>query len=285
METSISIVDDSPIIFDRASGITIKLKLMPLSELRPHEETIDSLVEEIARDILSKGFVRDPLIVDENTQIVLDGMHRLAALNRIDAYLAPCALIDYSSESIRIGRWIRVIRSYNPVKRENLIKYIKKLGGAGGRHKITILVEGIVHYLRYGDPHEACEVVRRIETYARSLGIEVFYESGNNISNIVGEEQISVIIIPPKLSKTDVIASVSKGKVFPPKSTRHIIPARPINLRVPLKILFTENLKEANKILVELVFKKKVVKISGGFLDEYRRYDEAIYYFHEDEAI
>jgi len=55
-----------------------------------------------------EGIVKDPLIVDEEDLVILDGMHRFESLKRLGCRFAPCCLLDYMSPQIRVGSWYRV---------------------------------------------------------------------------------------------------------------------------------------------------------------------------------
>lgn len=123
--------------------------LVELSKLKEHEEIIPERIEELKKEILSDDFLREPIIVDMNTNIILDGHHRF-----------------------------------------NILKSL-------GYSKIA------VQYIDYRKP-------------------EIIVESWGNSK---------------KQTKKSVIEKVSKREKFPPKTTRHIIPDRVIDLMIPLKKL------------------------------------------------
>lgn len=86
-------------------GEAMELRLMPLSLLKPHEsidlKTLDSLVKSIKTD----GFLKKAIAVDRNTHVILDGHHRVKALEIIGCSKVPCLLIDYSSPQIVVFSW------------------------------------------------------------------------------------------------------------------------------------------------------------------------------------
>lgn len=83
----------------------MELRLMPLSLLKPHEsidlKTLDNLVKNIKTD----GVLKKAIAVDWNTHVILDGHHRVKALELIGCSRAPCLLIDYSSPRIVVLSW------------------------------------------------------------------------------------------------------------------------------------------------------------------------------------
>ncbi|MCS7111384.1 MAG: ParB N-terminal domain-containing protein, partial [Ignisphaera sp.] len=73
----------------------LKLCVLPIELLRPHEGVIEELVEVVVRDIKSCGYVKYPIVVDVRTMIVLDGHHRYEAFRRLGVEWVPVFLVDY----------------------------------------------------------------------------------------------------------------------------------------------------------------------------------------------
>lgn len=87
----------------RNGGLVIKL--VPIRVLRSHERVIEEHVEELVRQLIRDGMLFYPVLVDEETMIVLDGHHRVEALKRLGAQYIPALLIDYSSDVVRVDSW------------------------------------------------------------------------------------------------------------------------------------------------------------------------------------
>jgi ParB-like chromosome segregation protein Spo0J len=60
--------------------------------LRQHEKINDRHVEELVCQIAQDGCVRDPIIVDKRTLIILDGHHRFNALKKLGLVRIPVCL-------------------------------------------------------------------------------------------------------------------------------------------------------------------------------------------------
>ena len=86
-----------------------RVDVRPVASLLPHEDIIAPQVEKLAAAMRRHGVQRDPLIVDRESGTVLDGMHRLAAFRKMGAEYAVCYLVDDSSKSITLQRWVRVL--------------------------------------------------------------------------------------------------------------------------------------------------------------------------------
>ena len=74
-------------------GLKLEIKLEEIKKLHIHEEIIPSIVKLLSREI-NQGICRDPVIVDKETFVVLDGMHRVAALQHLDCKLIPVCLVN-----------------------------------------------------------------------------------------------------------------------------------------------------------------------------------------------
>jgi len=91
-----------------------------------------------------------------------------------------------------------------------------------------------------------------------------------------------VIICTPQISKEMVVEAVKMKKVFAPKTTRHLIPARPLNLNVPISWLKERTpLKDINKRFVEFLRKKKIKRFGPGQIINGRYYEEELFLFFD----
>jgi hypothetical protein len=70
--------------------------------LFPHEqieaERLAQLTEEIRRD----GQLREPVLVDRGSLVILDGHHRVQALQTLGCQMIPAYLVDYRSPAIQV---------------------------------------------------------------------------------------------------------------------------------------------------------------------------------------
>ncbi len=123
---------------------------MKIKKIRQHEDVDEDHLKELKDKISSERFFKEPIVIDENTLIVLDGHHRLNSCKQLGLKKIPCLLVDYEND--------------------NKIKVV------GRRKNIPI-------------------------------------------------------------SKKIVVAMGLSGKVFPKKTTKHFIPGRVKNLKIPIKML------------------------------------------------
>jgi hypothetical protein len=97
----------------------------------------------------------------------------------------------------------------------------------------------------------AFDSVRRFELQLRARGFEVSYDTCRDAREKLSRGAVDAILRPPTLGKEQVVDVARKGRVFTFKATRHIVPARPVGVDVPLKLLRETSLtvEEVNRLL------------------------------------
>ena len=108
--------------------LSLHLKIVDINSLFLHEEIIPEMLEKLAKEIRTDEVLRHPVIVDENSFVVLDGMHRVAALKMLNCKRIPACLVDYKDSSITVGAWYRTITSTSSHLIDNILKEIRGLG-------------------------------------------------------------------------------------------------------------------------------------------------------------
>ena len=84
---------------------SLNVTLLQVNELKPHEKGSPVYLELLKKEILKDGVLRYPIIADEKTHVILDGMHRWLALKSLGYTLIPVVPVDESQKSrIYVGR-------------------------------------------------------------------------------------------------------------------------------------------------------------------------------------
>ena len=83
------------------SGV-FRVTLFPLSDLVPHEEFIQTHLEEVESGVIKDEEWTRPLIVCAFTKVILDGHHRHQIGMRKSLKYVPVVLVNYSSSEIAI---------------------------------------------------------------------------------------------------------------------------------------------------------------------------------------
>ena len=80
--------------------VSVRFALVPLRDLKTHEAAEPDRVRRVIRQIQSTGVVKKAIAVDAKTMVVLDGVHRLTALQMLGAVRVPAWLIDYAADEV-----------------------------------------------------------------------------------------------------------------------------------------------------------------------------------------
>ena len=267
------------------------IRLEKLDSLQPHEKTASRAVDQLAQEIEADGLQKDPMIVEKNSMVVLDGMHRLAALKKLECNAALCYFIPY--ENVRVDRWCRLFISNQAIPLIQMIESMQRLD------KFNI------EYTN--DPQEAERFVNEnkvagalitkeksilinikyatkdlVEIYTHLSHIEVLFSMHFNIRikfaskiEIEGRDVIGVLV-PPVINKEDVIMATKSKVLFPLKSTRHIPKIRPLSVNIPISFLRDDDISKKNKELKTFLHQKKIQLFPRGIEINGRTYEEVV---------
>ncbi|NPB00829.1 MAG: ParB N-terminal domain-containing protein [Crenarchaeota archaeon] len=202
----------------------IELKYVKISRLVPHEATIKSRVLEIAESIRNEG-LKEPIIVDSRTYMIIDGHHRVEAYKLLKIPKIPALLVDYLDDEIEVKRWFYVYRRRN----EPIDIYYRN-----STEIPTRIIRRIVHHLRPGNVETIIKTIRSVTKIYHDNVNEMYWLIHDAVKDIEELEKIpedmydgSVpVIYTPVLFKQVILYYAKLGRIFPPKTTRHIVPYR-----------------------------------------------------------
>lgn len=283
--------------------ITLKVTVREVNKLYIHEEIIPSILYWLVEKIKRDNVFKDPVIVDEKTMVVLDGMHRIAAVKELGFKYIPVCLVDYDNPSIGLYSWSRVIkiksreayRDFDEAGRV-MLDALNRLGyrlvsvpglNAGSemlarRELVGLLVLGkslIGVKSNTRSIKSIYDSVKRIEEALMHRGFEISYYTEKDSLDLVEKGEAVAALMPPTITKSEVRAVALRGEVFVHKATRHVIPARPLDINIPLDWLTgSYSLNEVEKMLVEWLLRRRVKRLSPGTVLD-RRYEEELYVF------
>ena len=266
--------------------------MVNLEELKPHEEVIDPIVGSLANEVLNEGLLRDPLVVDQEDHIILDGMHRFNSLKLLKCRFVPCCLVDYNSPEIKVGSWFRLFRVDEPEQlaeellKENQLKYSKsKVDLAHTSYGLQIVVltrTGAAYSLPETlDPIQVARTAVDLERTMVKKGLAVTYLSEIVALQELRSGEVNFIISVPIFTKMQIREFGLTGRLLPHKVTRHVIPSRPLGINVPLELLTDAAISrdEADQRLGELLAQRRVERKPPGSVVDGRRYQEELLIF------
>lgn len=276
--------------------LELDIAVLNVDSLHLHEETIPDLLVHLTQSIESDGLVKHPIIVDRESLVVLDGVHRVSALKKLSIRRVPACLIDYENPRIRVCSWYRTITNLSTP--ENLLSLIRKAGATTEKienvDEDTIGISPTVAAVKfryqtflvkspYRNLVEAYNIIGALEAELRVKGMRVRYETEGDALEDLRNKRVRAVILMPRLSKREIIDAALSGQFFASKATRHVIPARIMNLNVPLTLLrdLKKPLSRVNEKLGLMLKRRRLKRIPPSSIFDGRRYEEELYVFEE----
>ncbi len=276
--------------------IRMEIKFVAIESLYTHEETIPKALDQLKQELHDEGILKHPIIVDNGTYVVLDGMHRVAALKSLNCKIVPVCLVDYQNPAIELCAWYREFEGSIPIEdflnqvsfeeefNHSQISSMEAPTVVEKRDAMAALAQGKTAFLLTHSASltikEAYDKVAAIEVIAQRMGYEIIYSTETDALQNLQSKQRPVLIVPP-LTKKEVVECALQHQLFTQKTTRHVVPARPLFTNVPIAWLKTVNLENANQQLYAHLNSKQILKKEPGSLIDGRRYEERAYLFSD----
>lgn len=284
----------------------LRLQVVPVSSLLQHEETISGHVEKLTLELKNQAHLHNPIIIDERN-VVLDGNHRAFVFKRLEfRYIAVCR-VNYFHEKTRLCYWYRWLKG-SP-RLGSIKRAVKEL--RGNWEKIpdkncleTVLEEdrlscGIqqgdffaavrFHNDVVNDAVSAYNILNQIQEKLVGAGSILEYIPCNYVLEsdfCVEHSKDEVVLWTPRITKEMVMDAAKHQKLFAPKTTRHLIPARPINVNVPIQ-WFKEDisLEEIDLRFADHLRRKKIKRLGPGQIVQGRYYEEELFVFFDKKPM
>lgn len=228
------------------------------------------------------GIQKDPIIADASTNTVLDGMHRVGAFKELGIGYAVCSLVDYMSESVALGRWLRVYRSpagdstpemaealgltnrseINDARRRLDSRKIQVAAFGGGGAFLPVDAGGV---------DDGFAILRKADSTAESRSWERTFAREEELEKHARESDEMVLLLR-RFEKDEVLRAGTTGRLFPCKTSMHIVDPRPVAVDVPLVELESGSRKTLSRRLSE----KKFELLPPGSVYEGRKYKERL---------
>jgi hypothetical protein len=265
----------------------MELRLVRINNLYLHEETQPELLEKLVKNLQIEKTIRHPIIVDRNSLVVLDGTHRTEALKTLNYNHIPACMVDYMDHNIKLAFWYRTI---NANKSRDLLSTLEKIdmkmkkmkegeNNESSKKALITFVSG-ESFLLFEDAKviTVYNYLKEFEKKIRGSCFKVYYDTKEDAFRKLKENKSIAIFAAPRATKEAVIKTALARERFPWKTTRHIIPGRPMGINCPLKFL-KNPLICTNKKFVELLNNKRLKVIPAGSSINSRKYEEPIILF------
>jgi|GEM_PF-436857 len=262
------------------------ITMLPLEEIHPHEEYDPQILLKITNSLLTEEAVHDPLLVSSDNFVILDGTHRYWALARLGCKSVPVAIYDYNTNQVDIGCWYRCLDKAPDLNLPSFVRggKISKREGLRAVRERKALFAMVYEDSSYAaisesfDIFEAYSLLSFFEQGLRGRGHKLTYATENDAMAKLEAGEIGAILASPPIRKEEVVLAGTTGRLFPLKSSRHIINSRPIGLNVPLEWL-CQGAQSSEKRLKSLISRGTFRHLPSGSVVNERRYEEEVYIF------
>ena len=221
---------ESPDEVRRSLGVAV------LADLRHHEETLPEGEARVSGLLAETGNFSWPLVVDRDSGVILDGSHRARVLVREHrARVVPVQWVALDDPGVHVGAWCRVLEGVSPAAFRAACREAGLEPNAPGALAC--------HYgdRVYGgpglEPVDAYDLARRLERAlsGNGHGPRRSFCDDRSATRYVGARD-TVVLRLPALGKAAVRERGANG-LFPPKSTRFLLPFRLFGLAIPVALL------------------------------------------------
>jgi L-serine kinase (ADP) len=284
----------------KTKKLKLELEIVPVATLLRHEQILPQKASTLTYEFKNLAHLQNPVIVDEN-YVVLDGNHRTHVFKALNFRYIPVCKIDYLNDNTKLRCWFRHLGRI-----PNIDTISKAFESCGCRiHPVqdkaalvnamqaNLAACGIQWMDRFlfiefpaclsQDGVAAYDLLQKIQEQLLSMEISLDYIPCNAVHTRKFCQQLDTnqaVLWTPRLTKKMVIACARQKKVFAPKTTRHVIPARPLNVNVP-GFWLKENisLEEINQRFEAFLEKKQMRPFGPGQVIDGRYYEEELFVF------
>jgi hypothetical protein len=283
-------------------NLRLELEVVPVESLFIHERILPGIAEQLILEFKNLANLENPVIVDRNS-IVLDGNHRTYAFKELEfKYIAVCR-IDYFHKDMQLRYWFRLLG--NMKERDLIREVVEDLGGSlqevSDRESMERMLEedcyrcgvqqaSFFATIRFNkdmitDAVSAYDMLEKIQNRITERGVVIEYipcQQAYDDKFCEALRDHEVVIWTPQITKEMVVEAAKQNRVFAPKSTRHLIPARPLNVNIPIT-WFKENItmEEINSRFSRFLQGKGMRRLGPGQVIDGRFYEEELFVFFD----
>lgn len=238
----------------KQSKVLPDIRMLPTKLLLTHEEADPKRVEKLSQRIREEGILKNPPVVaqlpDSSNYVVLDGANRVMAFYALEIPHIVAQLVSYDDPGLVLDTWYHVVSGLELNEFDEAIMSVgdvclQESNLAEARRALEM-----GQALAYIVSETSVRIVfcpdGRNETREILVDIVNTYKGRADIyraSNDVWDKQkpyypdITALVIFPRYRPQDIYYLAQNGYKVPTGITRHIIPARALNINIPLDIL------------------------------------------------
>jgi hypothetical protein len=236
-----------------------EIKILPTEKLLPHENCDPRRVEKLSQRLLEEGLLKNPPVIanipNSDLFVVLDGANRVTTFKTLGIPHIVAQLVNYGNPGVSLDTWYHVVSG---MERDFFWDSIQELEGI--RTEVSTLEEARekiktgaieIYFVDDNGIHVVIseEDLLKLDKVSLLNRIVDIYRGKSDIfraSNDIWEIQkpfypeITSLIIFPRLEPVNIMEAARSTEKIPSGITRHIIPARALNINIPIGILMAD---------------------------------------------
>jgi ParB-like nuclease family protein len=211
------------------SAIRSRLRLVELESLLTYELPDPQRVAQILVSLRRTRQLVNPIVVDLDLGLLVDGHHRVEAFRRLGLRQIPAYAIDYRSAAVEVRGWSRAtIAAQSDVAWAFDVPPIQP----SGRWSVVLASfdRHVVARRFFTDAKSAAVCLQQLTHDLIAIGLKVTLET-SPMPSVSGQICSRV---DPVIGKAEVIAAAQAADPFPCDVNRHLVDARPVGMSIPL---------------------------------------------------
>ncbi|OQY88759.1 MAG: hypothetical protein B6D39_10765 [Anaerolineae bacterium UTCFX2] len=234
-----------------------KLAMLPVDALVPHEDIDPRRTDRLIKRVLEEGLLKNPPVVteipDSDRFVVLDGANRTISFQTAHIPHIVCQIVSYSDPGVMLDTWYHVvsgmpieelesglIQNYKMELVECTLEEARKSLELETALAYVISEKGVRKLI---PSTQKIRDLRLLNDLVRSYrGKADIFRASNDIWEIQKPfyPEIAALVVFPRLQPADILHAAKNDYKVPSGITRHIIPARAININIPIGILMAD---------------------------------------------
>jgi len=234
------------------------LQMLPSELLVTHEDSDPRRVERLSQRLLEEGLLKNPPIVtsipDDDRYMIMDGANRCSAFRAVGIPHIVTQVVSYDDPGVMLDTWYHVISGMALEKFEAALAAVEFMelkdcsleqarAELNGERPLAYIVseQGVRQVRPVGKTYvPAMKVLHAIVGVYR--GKADIFRASNDIWEIQKPyyPEITALAIFPRVRPQDLLEVAKNGEKIPSGITRHIIPARALNINIPIGILMAD---------------------------------------------
>jgi hypothetical protein len=232
------------------------LQVLPTLSLIPHEDCDPRRGERLGRRLLEEGLLKHPPVVaaipERDSYVVLDGANRSQAFAQLGIPHIVAQVVSYADPGVALDSWNHVVSGMAPAEFEAALLAMPaaRLQACSlDAARLALAADDALAYIINDDGVRKVVPVEGGRNMRLLIDLVNTYRGRADIiraSNDNWEIQkpyypgINALVVFPRLRPADILHAACNDYKVPSGITRHIIPARALNINIPLPVLMTD---------------------------------------------